>query len=124
MACRLALYEGPRTQLYSDRPYHTETRVQPIVGRVFCQAERHGTRSWIVEVARPTELLTLGNDGYHLEDEGWHRLGTSVRVEAAGVPFDALYSKRFAPGRYVIRQDFSRTPPPVFWSREDVRIVP
>jgi len=123
-ACTRTLYEGPRTALYSDRPYGTATRVEALVGHVFCQTPRHGTQSWIVEVSHPTQLLTLGNDGHQLAAIGWRRLDESVLVEAAGVPFDALYAKRFAPGRYLIRQDFSRTPPPVFWRSDHVRILP
>ncbi len=123
-SCRLTLYEGPRTPLYEDRPYHTATRSEALVGHVFCQAARHGTQSWIVEVSHATQLLTLGNEGHQLAAMGWRRLDESVLVEAAGVRFDALYAKRFTPGRYVIRQDFSRTPPPVFWRSEHARIVP
>jgi hypothetical protein len=122
-ACTRTVYEGPRTALYSDRPYHTATRVEPLVGHVFCQTARHGTQSWTVEISHPTQLLTLGNEGHRLEDMGWRRLDENVRVEAAGVPFDALYAKRFEPGRYVIRQDFSRTPPPVFWRSDHARVV-
>jgi hypothetical protein len=122
-ACTRTLYEGPQTALYSDRPYRTTTRVEPLVGHVFCQAPRHGTQSWTVEISHPTQLLTLGNEGHRLEDMGWRRLDESVLVEAAGVPFDALYAKRFEPGRYLIRQDFSRTPPPVFWRSEHAHIV-
>ena len=122
-SCRLTVYEGPRTPLYKDRPYHTATRNEALVGHVFCQAARHGTQSWIVEVSHPTQLLTLGSEGHQLAAMGWRRLDGGVLVEAAGARFDALYAKRFAPGRYVIRQDFSRTPPPVFWQSEHVRIV-
>jgi hypothetical protein len=122
-SCKLTVYEGPQTPLYTDRPYRTATRVEALVGRSFCRAERHGARSWIVEVSQPTELLTLGNEGHHLEEMGWRRLDESVRVEAAGVPFDALYAKRFEPGRYLIRQDFSRTPPPLFWQAEHAHIA-
>jgi hypothetical protein len=123
-ACTRTVYQGPGTALYSDRPYRTATRVEALVGRIFCQAPRHGTRSWIVEVSHPTQMLTLGNEGHQLATMGWRRLDASVLVEAAGVPFDALYAKGFEPGRYVIRQDFSRTPPPVFWRSDHVRIVP
>ncbi len=123
-SCRLTVYEGPRTPLYKDRPYHTATHSEALVGHVFCQAARHGTRSWTVEVSHPTQLLTLGNDGHQLAAMGWRRIDEGVLVEAAGARFDALYAKRFTPGRYVIRQDFSRTPPPVFWRSEHVRIVP
>jgi hypothetical protein len=108
-SCKLMVYEGPQTPLYTDRPYHTTTRSEALVGHVFCQAPRHATRSWTVEVSHPTQLLTLGNDGHQLAAMGWRRLDENVRVEAAGVPFDALYAKRFEPGRYVIRQDFLST---------------
>lgn len=122
-SCRLTVYQGPRTSLYTNRPYHTETRIEALAGHVFCQTARHGKRSWIVEVTHATQLLALGNDGHQLAATGWRRLDQSVRVEAAGARFDALYAKRFAPGRYLIRQDFSRTPPPLFWRSEHVRIV-
>ena len=114
-SCRLTEYEGVGTRLYTNRPYHTATRSEVLVGNVFCQAARHATRSWIIEVSQATQLLALGNDGHELTAKGWRRLGEEVRVEAAGVPFDAVYAKRFVPGRYLVRQDFSRTPPPVFW---------
>ena len=122
-SCRLTVYEGPRTPLYTNRPYHTATLSEVLVGHVFCQTARHGTRSWIVEVSHATQLLALGNDGHQLAAMGWRRLDEGVLVEADGARFDALYAKRFAPGRYLIRQDFSRTPPPVFWRSEHVRIV-
>ncbi len=122
-SCRLTVYEGPGTPLYTNRPYHTETRIEALAGHVFCQTARHGKRSWIVEVTRATQLLALGNDGHQLAATGWRRLDEGVRVEAAGARFDALYAKRLAPGRYLIRQDFSRTPPPVFWRSEHVRLV-
>jgi hypothetical protein len=122
-SCKLAVYEGPQTPLYTDRPYHTATRSEVLLGHAFCRTSRHGTQSWTVEISQPTQLLTLGNEGHRLEGSGWRRLDESVRVEAAGVPFDALYAKRFEPGRYRIRQDFSRTPPPVFWRSEHARVV-
>ncbi len=122
-SCELTAYEGPRTSLYTDRPYHTAIHSEALVGHVFCQTARHGTRSWIVEVSHATQMLALGNDGHQLAAMGWRRLDEGVQVEAAGARFDALYAKRFAPGRYLIRQDFSRTPPPVFWRSEHVRIV-
>jgi hypothetical protein len=121
--CTEVVYQGPRTRLYSDRPYHTQEKVGALAGRVFCESRRHGTRSWIIEVSRPSEIRVLGTEAYGLEEKGWRRLDERVRVEAAGAAFDILYGKTFQPGRYVIRQDFSRTAPLVFWRREDIRIV-
>jgi hypothetical protein len=121
--CTEVVYQGPRTRLYSDRPYHTEERVDALADLVFCESRRHGTSSWIIEVSRPTEIRVLGTEAYGLEEKGWRGLDERVRVEAAGAAFDTLYGKTFQPGRYVIRQDFSRTAPLVFWRREDIRIV-
>jgi hypothetical protein len=121
--CREEVYQGPHTRLYSDRPYHTAEKVDALAGLVFCMSERHGTHSWIIEVSKSTEIHVLGTETYGLEQKGWKRLDARVRVEAAGEDFDGLYSRTFQSGRYVIRQDFSRTAPLVFWRREEVRIV-
>ena len=121
--CRKEVYQGPRTRLYSDRPYHTADKVAALAGLAFCMSERHGTRAWIIEVSKPTEIHVLGTQAYGLEQQGWKRLDLRVRVAAAGEDFDSLYSRTFQSGRYVIRQGFSRTAPLVFWRREEVRIV-
>ncbi len=122
--CDPAVYEGPGTQLYSNRPYHTEGRVDALVGHAFCRGERHGNRVWTLEVSKTTQLFALGTTGHDLGRTGWKRIDSRVRVQAAGAAFDGLYARSFAPGRYVIRQDFSRTAPPVFWAPNDARVVP
>lgn len=121
--CLEDVYRGPRTRLYSDRPYHTEERVAALLGLRFCQSQRHGTHSWIIDVSQETEIHVLGTESYGLRDKGWRRLDTRVRVDAAGTDFDTLYAKTFPPGRYVIRQDFSRTAPLIFWRSEEVQIL-
>jgi hypothetical protein len=40
------------------------------------------------------------------------------------VPLDRVYTKHFPPGRYVIRQGFTRTAPLVFWDEAAVRLAP
>jgi len=122
--CDPAVYEGPETRLYSNRPYHTNARVDALVGHAFCRGERHGGRVWALEVSKTTQLLALGTTGHDLGRTGWKRIDSRVRVQAAGASFDGLYARTFAPGRYLIRQDFSRTAPPVFWAPGDARVVP
>ena len=122
--CRETAYRGPGTTLYTNRPYHTEQPVEALVGLSFCRAPRHGTRSWTLAISKATELLTLGSGDLGLEERGWRKLDAEVRVEAAGVSFDALYAKSFAAGRYRIRQDFSRSALPVFWNGQHARLVP
>jgi hypothetical protein len=121
--CREEVYQGPRTRLYSDRPYHTAEKVDVLAGLAFCMSERHGTRSWTIEVSKPTEIHVLGTEAYGLEQRGWKKLDARVLVDAAGEDFDSLYSRTFQSGRYVIRQGFSSTAPLVFWRPDEVQIL-
>jgi len=121
--CTTARYEGPETPLYSNRPYHTQSRVDSLRGLTFCRGERHGTNIWIIDVSQTTRLSALGNAGFGLEDRGWTATEARVRVEAAGTPFDRSYTRRIEPGRYVIRQGFSRAAPLVFWDDAVVEVA-
>lgn len=121
--CTTARYEGPETRLYSNRPYHTEGRVDSLLGLGFCRGERHGTNVWTIDVSQATTLRALGNVGFGLEDRGWSPQAERVRVEAAGTPLDRVYTRRVEAGRYVIRQGFTRAAPLVFWDESAVAVV-
>ena len=121
--CVKAVYRGPATQLYSNRPYHTAKRVDAAVGLSFCRGARHGADVWIVEVAKPTTFVAFGTPAFGLERRGWMPSEAELLVAAAGVALDRVYSKRFAPGRYVIRQAFARTAPVVLWDDATVQLV-
>jgi hypothetical protein len=123
-SCTRAVYRGPETALYSNRPYHTAERVEAAAGLGFCRGARHGTNVWIVEISRPTALVAFGSASFGLERRGWTPSDEALLVAAAGLPLDRIYTKRFAPGRYVIRQGFTNTAPLVFWDREAVRLAP
>ena len=122
-SCSQAVYRGPKTALYANRPYHTAERVDSAVGLVFCRGNRHGTDLWIVEVSKPTTLVAFGSEAFGLERRGWALSEETVFVAAAGVPFDRIYTKHLAPGRYVVRQGFAPTAAIVFWDAEAVRLV-
>lgn len=121
--CQLATYTGADTPLYSNRPYRTTETVPALANLRFCRGARHGTDIWTLEVLRATELLALAGAVHALPERGWSAADVPVLVEAAGVPLDRLYRKRFEPGRYLIRQAFARTAIVVFWSPEDARIT-
>ena len=121
-ACETAIYRGAETPLYSNRPYHTTEPVHGVQGMGFCRGARHGTNVWILEVARTTTLAAFGNQAFGLEGRGWTLSDASVLVAAAGVPFDRVYTRRIEPGRFVIRQGFTRSAPIVFWDTKAARI--
>jgi hypothetical protein len=121
--CVPTRYEGPQTTLYIDRDYYTQETVPALVGLEFCRGRRHGKSSWMLAVSKPATLYTLANASYRLEDAGWRRLEASVRVDAAGVGFDALYALDVAPGRYLVHQSHAPTSLPVFWSSQAVRVL-
>ena len=123
-ACNAAVYRGPETPLYSNRPYHTSERAEAALGLHFCRGPRHGTQLWIIEVSKPTTLVAFGNAALGLELRGWERSAASVRVEAAGLALNAIYTKKLPAGRHVIRQGFSATAPVVLWDSEAVKIAP
>lgn len=123
-SCERAVYRGPDTLLYSNRPYHTADLVETAAGLSFCRGARHGTNVWTVEVSRPTTFVVFASASFGLERRGWTASGDGVFVAAAGVPFDRVYTKRFAPGRYVIRQGFTPSAPIVLWDAAAVRPVP
>ena len=120
-ACEPGVYRGPQTPLYSNRPYHTAQLVAAARGLSFCRGARHGTNVWIVEIAHTTTLVAFGTGAFGLERRGWQASDDPVRVEAAGVVFDRVYTRRVEPGRYVIRQGFSRSAPIVLWDAEAVQ---
>ena len=122
-SCSKVVYRGPKTVLYSNRPYHTSQRVEAAMGLAFCRGARHGTNVWTVEVSKPTTIVAFGTAAFGLEQRGWTPSQAALLVAAAGVPLDRIYTKRFPPGRYVIRQGFTRTAPLVFWNQEAVRLV-
>jgi hypothetical protein len=117
------VYRGPETALYADRPYHTAERVDAAVGLAFCRGARHGANVWIVEVSQPTALVVFGSEAFGLERSGWAATPEPVFVAAAGLPFDRIYTKRFDPGRYVIRQGFAATAPIVLWDEAAVALL-
>lgn len=121
--CAQAVYRGPETALYANRPYHTAERAETAVGLAFCRGARHGTNVWTVEVSKPTTLVAFGNEAFRLERRGWVPSEEPLLVAAPGVSLDRIYTKRFAPGRYVIRQGFAATAPLVFWDEAAVRLV-
>ena len=121
-ACETAIYRGAETPLYSNRPYHTTEPVRGVQGMGFCRGARHGTNVWILEVARTTTLAAFGNQAFGLKGRGWTLSDASVLVAAAGVPFDRVYTRRIEPGRFVIRQGFTRSAPIVFWDTKAARI--
>ena len=121
--CSQAVYRGPETALYANRPYHTAERVDSAVGLAFCRGNRHGTNLWIVEVSKPTTLVAFGSQAFGLERRGWAPSEEALFVAAAGVPLDRIYTKHFGPGRYVVRQGFAPTAPIIFWDAEAVRLV-
>ena len=123
-ACVRAVYRGPETALYSDRPYHTAQRVEAAAGLGFCRGARHGTNVWIVEISRPTTLVAFGAASFGLERRGWSPRDEALLVAAAGVPLDRVYTKGYPPGRYVIRQGFTRTAPLIFWDQAAVHLSP
>ncbi len=122
--CEEATYEGPATHLYSNRPYRTKAPVPALAGLRFCRGARHGTAVWTLAVERATDLFALAGAVHALSDRGWSRVEVPVSVEAAGVPLDRLYRKRFEPGTYLVRQGFARTAIVVFWSPDDAHIAP
>jgi hypothetical protein len=122
-SCAKAVYRGPETALYANRPYHTAERVDAAVGLAFCRGTRHGTNVWIVEISKPTTLVAFGSEAFGLERRGWTRIEEALFVVAAGLPLDRIYTKRFGPGRYVIRQGFAATAPLVFWDEAAVKLV-
>ena len=122
-SCAKAVYRGPNTALYSNRPYHTARQVDAAVGLAFCRGARHGTSVWTVEVSRPTTLVAFGTEAFGLEQRGWTASEEAIFVTAAGVPLDRVYTKRFPAGRYVIRQGFTPTAPIVFWDDTAVRLA-
>jgi hypothetical protein len=120
-ACEPAVFRGPQTPLYSNRPYHTAQSVHAARGLSFCRGARHGTNVWIVDISRATTLVAFGTSAFGLERRGWQASPDPVRVEAAGVVFDRVYTRRIEPGRYVIRQGFTPSAPIVLWEPEAVR---
>jgi hypothetical protein len=121
--CEQVAYQGPQTALYSDRPYRTGSVVPALEGYSFCRSYRHGQEVWLIEVVRPTTLLTLASARHQLEQAGWKRLNAAVRVEAAGLALDGLYQLRVEPGRWAIHYGHARTANPVFWKPADVRVI-
>jgi len=121
-ACETAIYRGSETTLYSNRPYHTEAAVATVQGLAFCRGARHGTNLWILEITRPTTLIAFGNQAFWMERRGWKPADAPLLVQAAGVPLDRIYTRRFEPGHFVIRQGFTRSAPVVFWDTEAARI--
>jgi hypothetical protein len=121
-ACETAIYRGAETPLYSNRPYHTAEPVQAVTGLAFCRGERHGTNVWILDVTRPSTLVAFGNRAFGLERRGWTLVDAPVLVDAAGVPLDRVYERRIEPGRFVIRQGFTRSASIVFWDAEAAAI--
>jgi hypothetical protein len=122
-SCSKAVYRGPETVLYADRPYHTAERVDAAVGLAFCRGARHGTNMWIVEVSKLTTFVAFGNEALGLEQRGWVPSEEALSVATSGVPLDRIYTKHFAPGRYVIRQGFATTAPVVLWDDGAGRLV-
>ena len=123
-SCSKAVYRGPETVLYANRPYHTAERVEAAVGLGFCRRARHGTNVWIVEVSKPTTFVAFGNEALGLDRRGWAPSEEVLSVATSGAPLDRIYTKHFAPGRYVIRQGFAATAPVVLWDEQAVRLVP
>jgi len=123
-ACEAAVYQGTDTPLYSNRPYHTAQPVRAAQGLGFCRGARHGTNVWILEVTRSTTLVAFGNAAFGLEGRGWTRSDEAVLVAAAGVPLDRIYTRRVEPGRYVIRQGFTRAAPIVLWDTAAAQPAP
>jgi hypothetical protein len=122
-ACERATYRGPETALYSNRPYHTEAPVERAVGLAFCRAARHGTQVWILEVTRATTLVAFGNAAFDLDTRGWAPSDDVLQVDAAGTPLDRVYTRRVEPGRYAIRQGFTRSAPIVLWDPDAATVV-
>jgi hypothetical protein len=122
-SCSKAAYRGPETALYADRPYHTAERVDAAVGLAFCRGTRHGTNVWIVEISKPTTFVAFGNEALGLDRRGWAPSEEALSVATSGAPLDRIYTKHFAPGRYVVRQGFAATAPLVLWDEEAVRLV-
>lgn len=122
-ACDVAVYRGAGTALYSNRPYHTTQPIEAALGLHFCRGPRHGTQLWILEVSQPTTFTAFGNAAFELESRGWTRSPTPLRVEAAGVALDAIYTKAIPAGRHVIRQGFSPTAPVILWDSRAVRVA-
>ncbi|MFQ5416144.1 MAG: hypothetical protein ACE5FL_03740 [Myxococcota bacterium] len=121
--CELAVYRGPETPLYSNRPYHTTGRAEAAVGLQFCRGPRHGTQLWIVEASAPTTLVAFAAESFGLEVHGWSASPAPVRVAAAGVPLDRIYTRDLPAGRYVVRQAFAHTAIVVFWDPAVVRLA-
>jgi hypothetical protein len=122
-ACELVRYAGPQTALYSDRPYRTQAAVAALAGHAFCRSPRHGHAAWLLEVLRPTTLLTLASERHGLARSGWSRLPAPVRVEAAGLALDGLWAQRVEPGRYAIEYGHARTANPIFWNPAEARML-
>jgi hypothetical protein len=122
-SCSKDVYRGPETLLYADRPYRTAERVDAAVGLAFCRGARHGTNLWTVEVSKATTFVAFGNEALRLDQRGWTPSEETLSVVTSGAPLDRIYTKRFAPGRYVIRQGFATTAPVVLWDDEAVRLV-
>jgi hypothetical protein len=122
-SCSKAVYRGPETLLYADRPYRTAERVDAAVGLAFCRGARHGANVWIVEVSKATTFVAFGNEALGLDERGWAPSEEALSVATAGAPLDRIYTKRFAPGRYVIRQGFATSAPVVLWDDEAVRLL-
>ena len=122
-SCSKSVYRGPETILYADRPYHTAERVDAAVGLAFCRGARHGAKVWIVEVSKPTTFVAFGNEALGLDQRRWTPSEESLSVATSGAPLDKIYTRHFAPGRYVIRQGFATTAPVVLWDEVAVRLV-
>jgi hypothetical protein len=122
-ACNVAVYRGESTALYSNRPYHTTQPAESAVGLHFCRGPRHGTQMWILEASKATTLVAFGNAAFGLESRGWVRSPAPLRVEAAGVALDTIYTRTIPAGRHVIRQGFSPTSPVILWDAEAVQVA-
>lgn len=122
-ACAKAVYEGPETLLYSNRPYHTEGTAAVARGLTFCRGARHGTNVWAIDVVRPTLLVVFGNAADGLDARGWTRDDEPLEVAAAGVPLNQIYTRSFPVGRYVIRQGFTPAAPIVLWDATAARLA-
>lgn len=122
--CALTDFQGPSTTLYADRPYHTNGPVPELSGLSFCRSKRHNQALWILDVTRPTTLYTLASESHSLEAGGWRLLPRTVRVDAAGLVLDRLYSRRVHPGRYAIHHGHATTANPVFFDSADARVTP
>lgn len=124
-AVNTATYEGDRTFLWTDRDYHTTTRVGRLSGKVFTRIGRREHAPYYLRVLRSTRLYTLAN-GDRLEGlKEWTVLEDSVLVLDAYAPrtFDRVLMLVVEVGTYRMANPTKGPSHPLFFDPADVQVI-